>query len=825
MAYCIVRRQPRVALRRRRRLRRARGRSPRNRSGSAWQRAIGRGARRRRLRSGRPAHPSRPTDAPGAMAWLRLRARPLRGASRRRTGRALYRASPRAAIACPTSCGRSAGRAVASPSSTGAGDAALRCRRRAPSPVALRRQRVVSTSAASTLVVTRRRALDDAPISAAIAARIAFLDAVVPALVARADRDRRGASAAARCRRCRGRRPPRPVRVYAVAEDGDAGVGAVAGRARDDGMPSSANWRCSRRGRTCRRSRPRSSSSGSIRARQPPTRWRLLRVLSRSRRPRPGLDGDACRSRSARGASAAFSRSISPSTSTGAAFAASVEPPVAGAAVTVPSAVAASWPASTRRCRRRAARRCGARSATLARARSPTAAADSPAPLRHGVVDGPGAVAAFQVSDARWLLMLFPQRAPAFPVTAVALLAGLLALLLAGFEINRRRADGERRNAERALAEKQNLLNTMQVPLVVVDPNTDVIVSSNRAAEAIGIRAGGRFADLVWPDDARARALRADAGRARPSRGAPTACRSPCATSTGAARRATPSSDRSPSPRRSRRSPPTSGIGSACCSCSSPTPTWRCSPTTSTSRAHRDERRRLAGLLSHGVDTLARVLEHCLSQPDSDADQRANSPRGSPTTSSAASPSPPGCSITGTRSRRSRPTASSIAISSSRRSIASAAFCARSATIASCARGCTGTTACSPSPRPDGRILEVDVDWPEPLRVHLAGARRLRLVPRRGDRQRRAARRAGHAARRVGVLRSRASRARVRRHRILPPPGTDRSAGGDAYGGLAMLRTIARLCEWREFQLESGTGTFQVTWRVPLSERGVQGAD
>lgn len=45
----------------------------------------------------------------------------------------------------------------------------------------------------------------------------------------------------------------------------------------------------------------------------------------------------------------------------------------------------------------------------------------------------------------------------------------------------------------------------MQIPLVVVDPNTDVIVSSSRAAEAIGVRAGSRFAELAWPD-ARARA-------------------------------------------------------------------------------------------------------------------------------------------------------------------------------------------------------------------------------------------------------------------------------------------------------------------------------
>ena len=44
----------------------------------------------------------------------------------------------------------------------------------------------------------------------------------------------------------------------------------------------------------------------------------------------------------------------------------------------------------------------------------------------------------------------------------------MVAALFAGFEVNRRRADAERQKAERALTEKQNLLNTMQVPLVVV---------------------------------------------------------------------------------------------------------------------------------------------------------------------------------------------------------------------------------------------------------------------------------------------------------------------------------------------------------------------
>src|SRR5678815_2988567 len=124
--------------------------------------------------------------------------------------------------------------------------------------------------------------------------------------------------------------------------------------------------------------------------------------------------------------------------------------------------------------------------------------------------------------------MLFPKTSPAFPLAPVALLAGVLALLFTGFELNRRRADAERRTAERAFAEKQNLLDTMQVPLVVVDPNTDAIVSSNRAAGAIGGRAGSRFADLVSSDPrARAHYERMQIATAEPRRayGVPVAIR------------------------------------------------------------------------------------------------------------------------------------------------------------------------------------------------------------------------------------------------------------------------------------------------------------
>ena len=56
-------------------------------------------------------------------------------------------------------------------------------------------------------------------------------------------------------------------------------------------------------------------------------------------------------------------------------------------------------------------------------------------------------------------------------------------------------------------------------------------------------------------------------------------------------------------------------------------------------------------------------------------------------------------------------------------------------------------------------------------------------------------------------------------------PGALIHRDGDAYGGIAMLEAIARLCEWRALRFEPGAGTFSVSWRVPGSERATTGAD
>jgi hypothetical protein len=52
---------------------------------------------------------------------------------------------------------------------------------------------------------------------------------------------------------------------------------------------------------------------------------------------------------------------------------------------------------------------------------------------------------------------------------------------------------------------------------------------------------------------------------------------------------------------------------------------------------------------------------------------------------------------------------------------------------------------------------------------------------------------------------------------------TDRASvdpRGETYGGLAILRALARLFEWRDLTFEARGGTFRAEWRVAVGERG-----
>src|SRR5262249_41447226 len=93
---------------------------------------------------------------------------------------------------------------------------------------------------------------------------------------------------------------------------------------------------------------------------------------------------------------------------------------------------------------------------------------EGPVYLYPRLAEGRGAVAALQVAAQDWMLILFPQTRSTFALAPALLLALLLGAVIAGFEANRRRAERAQKNAEREMREKQSLLDTMQVPLMVV---------------------------------------------------------------------------------------------------------------------------------------------------------------------------------------------------------------------------------------------------------------------------------------------------------------------------------------------------------------------
>ncbi len=138
--------------------------------------------------------------------------------------------------------------------------------------------------------------------------------------------------------------------------------------------------------------------------------------------------------------------------------------------------------------------------ARLARSESEERRFHNPSPIYHGVAGEEGALVAFQVNLDTWMIILFPQTPPAFPVISVVFLAALFILLLAGFEWNRQEAQRARRKAVGEFEEKQSLLDAMQAPLMVIDPNTEKVVYGNRAALQLGIGPGKVFKELLGGD-------------------------------------------------------------------------------------------------------------------------------------------------------------------------------------------------------------------------------------------------------------------------------------------------------------------------------------
>ncbi|MBV8203381.1 MAG: hypothetical protein JOZ15_22425 [Acidobacteria bacterium] len=537
-------------------------------------------------------------------------------------------------------------------------------------------------------------------------------------------------------------------------------------------------------------------------------------------------------------------------------FAAHIEPPMAAYVVRLEAPAREPWrpwAAMAAHARSGAPPDLRAAVAALAGAEERSGRAVSPFYLYHGAVAGQGAVAALQVAATTWLVTLFPATRSRFALLPAALLGLLVVLLLASFEASRRRTERAQWKAERELQEKQNLLNTMQVPLMVVDPNTDEVVYGNLAAASLGIASGTRARDLVAEEPGArehyARMQVAEEGSRR-AYGVPlrvqgerggletryAIVRSVAVTAPIEALRAD---------QRHRLAvlfllEPEADLA-----------LWRADLEGST-RA--DERRKLAGLLAHGVDSLARVLAHCLggggdngggTSGGSDGGGRPGGGRpggaGDPEFArwlasylerrvlatawllehwEAEPPLPPDCSVEA---------AQALATVASWREIF--ARVRDDARLRSRLHWDNGVLAARPpGAQNTGEVLRAAIDWPDdywfaaPLRGGFGfflGEVLINAV-RHG---------------RPGTVPSLAiALDPVRRELLfaveneLPRSAATAAAaaerGVESYGGRRILERLAHLYDWRDLSFARGASSFRVSWRVPVSQRGdPRGAD
>ncbi|HEV2843214.1 MAG TPA: hypothetical protein VG477_00070, partial [Thermoanaerobaculia bacterium] len=457
------------------------------------------------------------------------------------------------------------------------------------------------------------------------------------------------------------------------------------------------------------------------------------------------------------------------------------------------------------------------RSGVNALARQPRAGADN-APVLHGVVDGQGAVAAFQVAANTWLVVLFPKTRSHLPLIPVLLSAVMLVALLTGFEVNRRRAELAQVKAEDALQEKQNLLNTMQVPLVVVDPNTDQVVFGNQAAENLGVRTGASVGDLVAPDPrARAYYERMQVATPEPRRAYGMPVRIRGENGDEEERYAIVRSVAVTAPIEALHADERHRLGILIVL--EPEADLALLTEDVANATREDERRKLAGLLTHGVDTLVRVLAYALRAPAASppelvswlagyVDRRLRTTAWALDHWDAQPPLPPDSSIEGAQARATIAGLQSVF-----------ALAARDAGLRTRLHWDNGVL--SERPDLDAPVFTAEIDWPEeywfacPVRGgfgYFLGEALINAI--------RHGRPGSTPLLRIALDRVRREFLFEIENEVRPGARDRVREQGETYGGRRILERLAHLFEWRDLHFERGEAAYRVSWRVPASERG-----
>ena len=421
-----------------------------------------------------------------------------------------------------------------------------------------------------------------------------------------------------------------------------------------------------------------------------------------------------------------------------------------------------------------------------------------------------GTVGLFQLAPRKWMVVLFPALQARFPWLALALLTALGLLLLFGFETNRRRAVNE-------LTQRQNLLETLRVPLVVVDPNTDRVVYGNDPARDLGLAPGAVVGDRVDNREGREREHYERMQRAsistRRAYGVPLRV---IGTAGGDERRwAVVRSVAVAAPIESMQADEHHRLGLF----------FLIEPDTDLAlyaaelegEVRTDERRRLAGLLSHGVDNLAQVLLARLEAGSGDPFTRWLGDYLARRVAVAAwlldhwNEAPPlaGAVSVGPEQVRATLDRFQEVFSLARRDAALRARLHWANGVLSAAAG-----------KPP---LKVRIDWPErflftcPVKGGLGFFLGEVLV--NAVRHGRPGSRAAFSA----VL------DRVRREIVFEATNeldaTVRRGSDDLkpYGGQRLLSRLAELFSWNDLEFEETATAFRVSWSVPVSERAAPG--